>query len=59
MPKGLTITFVFGKYAKPHFRYTKGYALRICVGFAAATIYFFDYEIAVSKKLLKHYFKSN
>lgn len=39
----MTIMLVFGKWVKPHFRYSKS-CVGICLGFVALTIMLYDFE---------------
>ena len=50
--KGLTFMVVFGKWAKPHFRFGKG-TYGICLGWMAISFVTLDIEVLSSNALKK------
>jgi hypothetical protein len=52
MKKGLTLNLCIGQWAKPHIHFLR-YSWRICLGFIAFTIYFYDHEVSMSDILFE------
>lgn len=52
LPKGFSLQITGGKYAKFYASFTR-MSWRICLGWIAVTLFFFDAEVAITDVLIK------